>query len=83
MITGDNQMTVTAIEKKLDITYERVIVGTELESLNEKELQKQLRKVSVFARIEPIHKLRIVKALQGLGEIVAVTGDCINDAPAL
>ncbi len=83
MITGDNPMTATAIAKQLDIPSERVIVGTELASLNEKELQKQLRKVSVFARIEPIHKLRIVKALQGLGEIVAVTGDGINDAPAL
>lgn len=83
MITGDNPMTAIAIAKELDIPSERVIIGTELTSLSEKELQQQLSKVSVFARIEPIHKLRIVQALQGLGEIVAVTGDGINDAPAL
>lgn len=83
MITGDNPMTALAIAKELDIPAEKVIIGTELIELSKKELQKQLRSVSVFARIEPIHKLRIVQALQGLGEIVAVTGDGINDAPAL
>ena len=83
MITGDSPMTALAIAKELDIPSEKVIIGTELIELSKKELQKQLRSVSVFARIEPIHKLRIVKALQGLGEIVAVTGDGINDAPAL
>ncbi|MGL4348069.1 MAG: cation-translocating P-type ATPase [Chlamydiales bacterium] len=83
MITGDNPMTALAIAKELDIPAEKVIIGTELIELSKKELQKELQSVSVFARIEPIHKLRIVKALQGLGEIVAVTGDGINDAPAL
>lgn len=83
MITGDNPMTALAIAKELDIPSEKVIIGTELIKLSKIQLQKELRSVSVFARIEPIHKLRIVKALQGLGEIVAVTGDGINDAPAL
>ncbi len=83
MITGDNPMTAGAIAHQLGISTQGVITGSELQTLSDAQLQTQLATTSVFARVEPSHKLRIVRALQSLGHIVAMTGDGVNDAPAL
>jgi Ca2+-transporting ATPase len=85
MITGDHPATAEAIARELEI-YEpgtRVIVGTELSNMSDEEFASIVEQVRVFARVDPKHKLRIVAALQRKGHIVAMTGDGINDAPAL
>ena len=85
MITGDHKITATAIAKSLGIleNEDEAITGTELEKMTDNELDKNIRKYSVYARVAPEHKVRIVKAWQKAGEIVAMTGDGVNDAPAL
>ena len=85
MITGDHKITATAIAKKLGILEkeEEAITGQELERMSDEELEKNVRKYSVYARVSPEHKVRIVKAWQKNGEIVAMTGDGVNDSPAL
>ncbi len=85
MITGDHKITATAIAKKLGIleTEEEAITGQELEKMTDEELEKNVRKYSVYARVSPEHKVRIVRAWQKNGEIVAMTGDGVNDSPAL
>ena len=85
MITGDHKITATAIAKKLGIleTEEEAITGQELEKMTDDELEKNVRKYSVYARVSPEHKVRIVRAWQKNGEIVAMTGDGVNDSPAL
>ena len=85
MITGDHKITATAIARELGILQEdsEAITGSELEKMSQEELEKNIRHYSVYARVSPEHKVRIVKAWQKNGEIVAMTGDGVNDAPAL
>ena len=85
MITGDHKITATAIAKKLGIleNEDEAITGLELEKMSDEELEKNVRHYSVYARVSPEHKVRIVKAWQKNGEIVAMTGDGVNDSPAL
>ena len=82
MITGDHALTAQAIGRLIGING-KVITGEELEHLSDKQLIQSLEQVSIFARVTPIHKVRILTLLQDQGEIVAMTGDGINDAPAL
>ena len=85
MITGDHKITAIAIAKALGILEDEseAITGSELEKMSDEDLTKNIRKYSVYARVAPEHKVRIVKAWQANGEIVAMTGDGVNDAPAL
>ena len=85
MITGDHKITATAIAKQLGILEDEseAITGAELEKMSDEDLIKNVRKYSVYARVAPEHKVRIVRAWQANGEIVAMTGDGVNDAPAL
>ena len=84
MITGDHRITAAAIAKMLDIgDGKTAITGAEIEVMNEAALQEKVRNVDVFARASPEHKLRLVKAIQANKQIVAMTGDGVNDAPAL
>jgi Ca2+-transporting ATPase len=84
MITGDNKNTAAAIGKELGIlTNGLVLSGSELESMDDEELDSKIRKVQVFARTSPEQKLRIVKAFKRFGYVVAMTGDGVNDAPAI
>jgi P-type Ca2+ transporter type 2C len=83
MITGDNKITAESIARQLDLPAGRAITGVELAKMPAEELAGEIENISVFARIEPLHKLRIVNALKSRGHIVAMTGDGVNDAPAL
>lgn len=85
MITGDHVLTASAIAKELGILEhgDKAMSGAELDRIDESELAKAIRGVTVFARVTPEHKVRIVKAFQAAGEVVAMTGDGVNDAPAL
>jgi Ca2+-transporting ATPase len=83
MITGDHPLTAQAIARGLDIDADEVLTGAQLNRLDERELVQAVRSTSVFARVSPEHKLRIVQALRDDGQIVAMTGDGVNDAPAL
>ena len=85
MITGDHKNTAYAIGKELDICkkHSEVITGDELDKLNDKELEKNINDFKIFARVTPKHKLRIVKAFKHNNQIVAMTGDGVNDAPAI
>ena len=85
MITGDHKITAVAIAKKLGIleNENEALTGLELDQISDEELTKNIRKYSVYARVSPEHKVRIVKAWQANGEVVAMTGDGVNDSPAL
>lgn len=85
MITGDHKITATAIAKELNIYAkgDRVLTGSEVDELDEKGLEKVVHEVSVFARVSPKHKLMIVRAFKKRGNVVAMTGDGVNDAPAV
>lgn len=84
MITGDNGVTASAIARKIGIPgSENIITGDMLEGMSDAELREAVKKVSIFSRVIPEHKMRIVKAFKENGEIVTMTGDGVNDAPAL
>ncbi|NYF24373.1 cation-translocating P-type ATPase [Sporosarcina sp. JAI121] len=85
MITGDHKITATAIAKQIGILKDpsEAIEGYEIEGLTDRQLQEKVKDVSVYARVTPEHKIRIVKAWQEKGNVVAMTGDGVNDGPAL
>ena len=85
MITGDHVVTATAIAKELGIFTDgdRAITGAELDAMSDEELDQQVESISVYARVSPENKIRIVKAWQKKDQVVAMTGDGVNDAPAL
>lgn len=84
MITGDGGVTASAIAKKVGIpNSDRIITGEMLNQMKDQDLREAVRNVSIFSRVIPEHKMRIVKAFRDNGEIVAMTGDGVNDAPAL
>lgn len=85
MITGDHKVTAVAIAKQLSIFGEgnTVVAGDELHQMTDKELDQSIKTTTVFARVTPSDKLRIIESLQRVGEVVAMTGDGVNDAPAL
>lgn len=82
MITGDSAITAKAIAKKIGLSG-NLLTGEEIDKMDDEELKQRLKDIKIFARVSPEHKLKIVTLLKEMGEIVAVTGDGVNDAPAL
>ncbi len=85
MVTGDNEVTAAAIAKQIGMFREgdKILTGLELEKISQKELEKNVENIRIYARVSPIHKVRILDALRKRGHIIAMTGDGVNDAPAL
>jgi Ca2+-transporting ATPase len=83
MVTGDNPITAVAVGKELGLDGNASLTGSQISKMSDEELERAVCNISVFARIEPLHKLRIVEAFRKRGHIVAMTGDGVNDAPAL
>lgn len=85
MITGDHKLTAVAIAKEIGIFHDGDIAmdGTELDAISDEELSEKLEKISVYARVSPVHKIRIVELWQKKDKVVSMTGDGVNDAPAL
>jgi len=85
IVTGDHKLTAKAIAEELGfkVKEENILEGTDLDKMSDAELERNLKNVQIYARVEPKHKMRIIEAWQEKGEVVAMTGDGINDAPAL
>lgn len=83
ILTGDNDLVTTTVCKKVGLSVEKVLLGGEIEEMSDRELSKAAEEATVFARLSPAHKERIIRALQEAGHVVGFMGDGINDAPAL
>jgi len=83
IITGDNHLTAKAIAKRIGLPHDVVFLGSDIDAMNDSELKEAIKSTHIFARTNPEHKYRIVSLLREMGEVVAVTGDGVNDAPAL
>jgi Ca2+-transporting ATPase len=85
MVTGDHRLTAIAVGKEIGFKSDpdSVIEGHELDAMSDEELRKRIKDIGIFARVNPKHKMRIIEALKDNGEVVAMTGDGVNDAPAL
>ena len=83
IVTGDHMLTAVSVAKELGINTDNVLEGKDLDEMSDQELSRVVGKIGVYARVEPLHKMRIISAWQERGEVIAMTGDGINDAPAL